>query len=90
MADPFDYPDDAEIAAAALRIARRRLGETVETPVPKCALCGHEKPFEGCGYAGVTEGETRIVLCHSEEHDCYRLWTVYGRRPSPERGTHVV
>lgn len=26
-----------------------------------------------------------IWLCHADDHDCYRAWTVYGARPSSVR-----
>jgi hypothetical protein len=46
----------------------------------KCGLCGHEMTRD-CGYAGVSEGETDVRLCHADDHSCYIDWTVYGKRP---------
>lgn len=41
-----------------------------------CALCGHTMTMARCGSASVPQG----YLCHTDDHDCYRAWTVYGIR----------
>ena len=44
-----------------------------------CGLCGHDP---ACGYASVSrEDGVQVRLCHNDNHSCYHLWTVYGRRP---------
>lgn len=45
-----------------------------------CGLCGHEMTFERCGSAGATLDGRPVDLCHADDHDCYRAWTVYGAR----------
>ena len=46
-----------------------------------CGLCGHVMTFERCGFAGTSEGGRSVPLCHADDHDCYRAWTVYRVRP---------
>jgi hypothetical protein len=46
-----------------------------------CALCGHAMTLERCGSAAVSGGDGMLPLCHTDDHDCYRAWTVYGIRP---------
>lgn len=47
-----------------------------------CVLCGHEMMVEACGFASVWLDEVEQPLCHADDHDCYGLWTLYGRRPN--------
>lgn len=47
-----------------------------------CGLCGHVMlRIETCGSALVWDGDRRVPLCHTDDHDCYHRWTVYGDRP---------
>ena len=48
----------------------------------RCALCGHDMTdLDVCGSGAVWNGNVRLDLCHADDHDCYRAWTVYGKRP---------
>ena len=43
-----------------------------------CGLCGHVMlSLRSCGFGAVND----TPLCHADDHDCYRAWTVYGIRP---------
>jgi hypothetical protein len=60
-------------------------GITVEVaPDRICALCGHNMMLDQCGYATITMAavvDQEIFLCHTDDHDCYHAWTIYGERP---------
>lgn len=78
-------PDMRPVDAVRIRPDRR-------PPRKNCSLCGHEMTFERCGVASVWENGYRYDLCHTEDHDCYKNWTVYDHRPFghpylvPDRG----
>ncbi len=44
-----------------------------------CVLCGHLLTT-ACGRAAVWEDEITVYLCHGDDHDCYKRWTVFGER----------
>lgn len=73
-------PDEAERRAAdelSLLGQEMRLDEGAT-----CALCGHAMTLARCGSAGTTDPDgTPIRLCHTDDHDCYHLVTVYKVRP---------
>lgn len=46
-----------------------------------CVLCGHLMTMGKCGSAAVWEDDMTVYLCHGDDHDCYKRWTVYGDRP---------
>jgi hypothetical protein len=55
-----------------------------EGEIRVCGLCGHAMvSLRTCGSAAVND----IPLCHADDHDCYRAWTVYGVRPGWLPGT---
>lgn len=43
-----------------------------------CGLCGHVMTMTSCGSAQANG----VPLCHTDDHDCYHRWTVYGARPA--------
>jgi hypothetical protein len=47
-----------------------------------CGLCGHTMTLDRCGYGSVWTNDSRVTLCHTDDHDCYRRWTVYRERPA--------
>lgn len=59
-----------------------------------CGLCGHALvrqrggSFGMCGEAAVYGEHDVTYLCHADDHDCYSLWTIYGRRPKKPRLSH--
>lgn len=55
------------------------IGDEVEERTV-CALCGHTMSLDRCGSAGAHENGQTFDLCHADDHDCYRRWTVYSER----------
>lgn len=43
----------------------------------RCGLCDHEMTLKTCGYSRVGDD----TLCHTNNHDCYQLWTEHHVRP---------
>lgn len=53
-----------------------------------CAVCGHKGSLmtTECGYVTATNSDgDRVFLCHAEDHDCYRRWTVIEEQPVATR-----
>jgi len=81
----------ATVVRSALEDAAMMRAQDGRARPHRCGLCGHDMALRNCGYAAVTVQRGELVidvpLCHTNDHDCYRAWTIYKRRPAtPTQG----